>query len=78
MAFDVLINEILDNTTGADINVTYNIQPEINGCNGTPFVLTVTVEPTPVATIANTTATVCTARSWEATQEDRKPRRSSM
>ena len=34
---------------------------------GTPFILTVTVEPTPVATIANTTATVCNAGSVDIT-----------
>ena len=40
-----LINESLDNTTTAPVNVAYIITPSINGCPGTPFTLTVTVNP---------------------------------
>ncbi|MCE5348276.1 MAG: hypothetical protein LLG13_18575, partial [Bacteroidales bacterium] len=40
-----LIDESLDNTTTAPVNVDYIITPSINGCPGTPFTLTVTVNP---------------------------------
>ena len=53
-----LINESLDNTTTAPVNAVYVITPTINGCVGTPFNLTVTVNPTAVITSANT-KTVC-------------------
>ena len=53
-----LINESLDNTSTAPVNVTYVIIPTINGCAGTPFNLVVTVNPLPVITSA-TTKTVC-------------------
>ena len=49
-----LINESLDNTTTAAVNVIYVITPTINGCVGTPFNLTVTVNPTAVITSAAT------------------------
>jgi hypothetical protein len=63
-----LINESLNNTTTAAINVIYIITPSINGCNGTPFNLTVTVNPTAVVTSA-ATKTVCntTALAYTAT-----------
>src|SRR5664280_675228 len=53
-----LINESLTNTTTAPVNAIYIITPGINGCNGTPFTLTVTVNPTAVITSA-ATANVC-------------------
>ena len=53
-----LINESLDNTTTAPVNAIYIITPSINGCNGTPFTLTVTVNPTAVITSA-ATANIC-------------------
>jgi hypothetical protein len=53
-----LINESLDNTTAAPVNVVYVITPSYDGCPGTPFDLTVTVNPTAVITSA-ATATVC-------------------
>ena len=53
-----LINESLDNNTTAAVNVIYVITPRINGCDGTPFNLTVTVNPSPVITSA-ATKTVC-------------------
>jgi PKD repeat protein len=52
------INESLTNTTTAPVNAIYIITPGINGCNGTPFTLTVTVNPTAVITSA-ATANVC-------------------
>ena len=53
-----LINESLDNTTTSPVNVIYVITPTINGCAGTPFNLTVTVNPTSVVTSA-AAKTVC-------------------
>ena len=63
-----LINESLTNTTTAPVNALYIITPSINGCNGTPFTLTVTVNPTAVITSA-ATKTVCntTALAYTAT-----------
>ena len=53
-----LINESLDNTTAAAVNVTYVITPGIGGCSGTPFNLVVTVQPTAVVTSA-AAKTIC-------------------
>ncbi|TCZ73166.1 PKD-like domain-containing protein [Flaviaesturariibacter aridisoli] len=44
------ISETLTNTTGAPVVVIYNITPSANGCAGTPFTLSVTVNPSPTAT----------------------------
>jgi gliding motility-associated-like protein len=52
------INEVLDNTSNAPLNVVYTITPTANGCAGTPFTLTVTVNPKPAVTSAATGA-VC-------------------
>ena len=62
------INESLDNTTTAPIAVPYIITPSYGGCPGTPFTLTVTVNPTSVITSA-ATKTVCdvTALAYTAT-----------
>ncbi len=46
------INEQLDNTGTGPVNVVYLITPVIDGCNGTQFTLTVTVNPTPLITSA--------------------------
>ena len=51
-ATSATINESLTNTTTEPVDVDYNITPSINGCPGTPFPLTVTVNPTPVVTSA--------------------------
>ncbi|GAB4094008.1 PKD-like domain-containing protein [Flaviaesturariibacter terrae] len=48
------ISETLSNTTNAPVNVLYSITPSANGCAGTPFTLTVTVNPVPVITSAPT------------------------
>ena len=40
------ISETLNNTTTSPVNVIYLITPTINGCAGTTFTLTVTVNPT--------------------------------
>ena len=48
------ITETLINTTTQPIAVAYIITPSVNGCAGTPFTLTVTVNPTAVITSAAT------------------------
>jgi gliding motility-associated-like protein len=52
------ISEILVNTTSAPITVTYTIVPKANGCIGTAFDYTVTVNPTPVVT-SEANASIC-------------------
>ncbi|HEX6916316.1 MAG TPA: PKD-like domain-containing protein, partial [Chitinophagaceae bacterium] len=56
------ITEALINTTTSPIAVQYQITPTANGCPGPVFTYTVTVNPTPVVTTANT-ATVCSGIS---------------
>ncbi|GAB3915521.1 hypothetical protein GCM10028826_30750 [Mucilaginibacter boryungensis] len=53
------ITELLTNTTAAPIAVPYTIIPLYNGCAGTPFTYTVTVNPTPVVTNNPLSQTVC-------------------
>ena len=52
------INEALVNTTTEPIDVVYIITPKINGCDGTLYNVTVTVNPTAVITSPDTD-TVC-------------------
>jgi hypothetical protein len=42
------ITDILSNTTNVIGTVEYTITPHANGCSGSPFVLSVTVDPQPV------------------------------
>ncbi|TCJ14215.1 PKD domain-containing protein [Flaviaesturariibacter flavus] len=52
------ITEALVNTTNAPVAAVYTIVPNANGCSGTPFTYTVTVNPT--ATVSSAaTAQVC-------------------
>ncbi|RYY66510.1 MAG: PKD domain-containing protein, partial [Chitinophagaceae bacterium] len=52
------ISETLVNSTSAPVNVVYTITPSANACAGTPFTLTVTVNPRPAVTSA-TTGSIC-------------------
>jgi len=52
------VTESLVNTTSTPINVLYTIVPSANGCSGTAFTYTVTVNPTPIVTSASS-ATTC-------------------
>ncbi|RYY40124.1 MAG: PKD domain-containing protein [Chitinophagaceae bacterium] len=52
------ISETLTNTSNAPVSVIYTITPSANGCPGTPFTLTVTVNPRPAVT-SNATASIC-------------------
>ncbi|TCJ14218.1 PKD domain-containing protein [Flaviaesturariibacter flavus] len=56
-----VITETLVNTTTAPVTVVYTITPSANGCVGTPFTYTVTVNPTPAVTSAATGA-VCSGQ----------------
>lgn len=53
------INDVLTNTSNGNEQVVYTITPQANGCTGTPFQLTVTVEPLPAATAKASNATIC-------------------
>ena len=54
------INGTLTNSSDIPIVVTYTVTPKYNGCNdGPPQFITVTVEPTPQATIVTTTPVIC-------------------
>lgn len=54
-----LIDETLINNGTTSINVIYVITPISNGCPGTPFNYTVTVNPTPVLPVATSNSPVC-------------------
>ncbi|MFD1255498.1 PKD domain-containing protein [Mucilaginibacter terrae] len=50
------INDVLTNSSAnTNATVIYTITPQANGCNGTPFTLTVTVAPKPVLTVTGPT-----------------------
>ncbi|MFZ5973667.1 MAG: PKD-like domain-containing protein, partial [Bacteroidota bacterium] len=50
VAANYLRNEIYRNTTSGNLDVAYTIVPvgSINGCNGDPVVVTITIQPEPV------------------------------
>ena len=52
------ITETLTNTTNAAVNVAYLITPSANGCNGSQFTYTVTVNPKPVIS-SSASGTIC-------------------
>jgi len=57
------INDILSNIDlNADASVTYTIIPHLDGCDGTPFSLLVTVKPNPIVS-ATAPNTICNATS---------------
>ncbi|MEZ4972049.1 MAG: PKD-like domain-containing protein [Cyclobacteriaceae bacterium] len=54
----------LTNSTNAFKTVVYTITPKLSGCaNGTPQVVNVIVEPTPVAAFVNNSPNICTGSS---------------
>lgn len=56
------LNPTLVNTTNTPITATYTVTPHFGGCNGIPFTVQVTVNPT--ATIPNATLTQCSGTSF--------------
>jgi PKD repeat protein len=58
------INDVLTNTDlSADASVTYTIIPHLDGCDGTPFNLVVTVKPNPMVTATAANPTICNKTS---------------
>jgi hypothetical protein len=53
------ISGTLTNTTNAPVNVVYTVTPTSGSCTGTPFTVSVTVNPIPVATATPLTQPVC-------------------
>lgn len=56
---DSVITETLVNTGPSPINITYTITPLANGCPGTPFKRTVSINPTLGKPQANSNSPVC-------------------
>lgn len=55
-----VIQNTLVNLSGTlDFIVRYTITPIYNGCNGTPFTVTVTVKPLPIINITNNATEIC-------------------
>jgi hypothetical protein len=57
--FGTSINQTLTATTSAAGTATYTITPSANGCNGTPIVVVVTVNPTPNVVALPASQTIC-------------------
>jgi len=57
------ITEALDNTTSSPVSVTYVIIPEANGCAGTAFNYTITVNPTPALSNTSFNQVICSEGS---------------
>ncbi len=56
----ITVNGTLTNSSNADVTVTFRVTPKLSGCASGPFkTTTVVLEPTPVATVSNTTLTIC-------------------
>jgi PKD repeat protein len=53
------INDIITSSGSTDAVVTYTILPTLNGCQGTPFSLKVTVHPLPVINAVPVDAEIC-------------------
>jgi gliding motility-associated-like protein len=53
------ITETLNNTLNSTVAVTYTITPLSNGCPGTPFTYTVSVNPIPMPPTATSNSPVC-------------------
>ncbi|GGH06103.1 PKD domain-containing protein [Mucilaginibacter phyllosphaerae] len=53
------INDVIINNNITDAIVTYTITPVLNGCTGTPFTLTVTINAQTIGGTVDGTTTVC-------------------
>lgn len=58
-----VIQHVLTNNSVLPQLVTYTVTPSLNGCNGTPVNVTVTVNPTPTVTPSVTSQTICSGQS---------------
>jgi gliding motility-associated-like protein len=59
------INDLLTNTSNNSSIVNYTIQPSVNGCNGLPQTVSVTVNPLPSVT-SPSTDTICSGETVNA------------
>ncbi|NBR13598.1 MAG: PKD domain-containing protein, partial [Crocinitomicaceae bacterium] len=66
-----LISGTLTNTTSSTQTVAYTVTPTLGSCSGTPFTVTVTVNPRP--TIAAKTATICSGGTFTVTPSNTLP-----
>ncbi|BAV09818.1 cell surface protein [Filimonas lacunae] len=55
----VITDVLTNNSSSSAGTVTYTITPLANGCNGTPFTITITVQPTPALTVNPLTSAMC-------------------
>jgi PKD repeat protein len=58
---------ITNNNINANAVISYTITPNSNGCDGTPFTLTVTVTPNPTVTPTAPNTTICNNQSTNIT-----------
>ncbi|MBX2898903.1 MAG: autotransporter-associated beta strand repeat-containing protein [Cyclobacteriaceae bacterium] len=61
--FGTSINQTLTATTSSSGTATYTITPSAAGCNGTPIVVVVTVNPAPNVVALPAAATICSGAS---------------
>ncbi len=62
------ISDTLTNTTTSAIDVVYTVTPKTGDCSGTPFTVTVKVNPLPTATISNTAGdSICSEDTYALT-----------
>ncbi|WP_294824436.1 PKD-like domain-containing protein [uncultured Flavobacterium sp.] len=56
------LNQVLVNTTNLSVTANYIVTPHFGGCNGVPFTVQVTINPT--ATVPNATITLCSGSTF--------------
>jgi gliding motility-associated-like protein len=60
-----VINQVLTNATSSVIVATYTVTPQVTGCVGLPFVLTVDVNPIPNLLVTNNIPTICSGSATD-------------
>lgn len=65
------ISQTLTNTTNAPVTVQYQVTPSANNCAGTPFTVTVTLNPTPK--IPNQAQAICSGDTFSVTLVNNAP-----
>jgi gliding motility-associated-like protein len=58
-----VIQQVLSNSSVLPQLVTYTVTPSLNGCNGTPVSVTVSVNPTPAVSPSVLSQTICSGQS---------------